>query len=276
MPVTHPVLDWTTVRLAAGQAVAIGTVLSASGSVPGKPGARIAVTKHECFGTVGGAGLELQVISRLKGLLESPEGQVGGLVETFQLQKEAKGEAGTPLNSLCGGRVQVSMEVVKPMPHVLLCGGGHCAQSIAAACDNLEWRYSVFDVREEFAAQSMYPDARELASSTVDDFLSSENSDSLARYSDILLLGHDWAVDQDLLLGLLKIREADPGAIHPRIGVIGSKSKWKAFRAAANDAGITDSTLDEVDCPIGLDIGAESPAEIAIAVTAAIISRMKS
>jgi len=60
-----------------------------------------------------------------------------------------------------------------------------------------------------------------------------------------------------------------------RIGVIGSKSKWQAFSQMALDADISQLKLDEVDCPIGLDIGAESPAEIAVAVVAAIVKQMK-
>jgi len=244
--VTHPVLNWATANLAAGKQVAMATVLSASGSVPGKPGARIALTSDgEMFGTVGGAGLELQVIERI------------------------------PLDSLCGGRVTVALEVVHPMPHVLLCGGGHCAQAVAAVCDNLEWKHSVFDVRPDYCDEESYPDAQELHHNTAADFLAGEDAASLARFSDILLLGHDWVVDEELLLGLLKARQADPDSWGSRIGVIGSRSKWQAFCKAAEEQGIDAALLDEVDCPIGLNIGAESPAEIAVAVTAQLISRIK-
>ena len=59
------------------------------------------------------------------------------------------------------------------------------------------------------------------------------------------------------------------------MGVIGSKSKWKAFTQVALDAGIEQSTLDEVNCPIGLAIGAESPEEIAIAVLAEVMASHK-
>ena len=110
---------------------------------------------------------------------------------------------------------------------------------------------------------------------TAGDFLADEDAASLARFSDILLLGHDWVVDEELLLGLLKARQADPDSWGSRIGVIGSRSKWQAFCKAAEEQGIDAALLDEVDCPIGLNIGAESPAEIAVAVTAQLISRIK-
>ena len=110
---------------------------------------------------------------------------------------------------------------------------------------------------------------------TTADFLADEDAASLARFSDILLLGHDWVVDEELLLGLLKARQADPDSWGSRIGVIGSRSKWQEFAKSAQAAGIDAALLDDVDCPIGLNIGAESPAEIAVAVTAQLISRIK-
>jgi xanthine dehydrogenase accessory factor len=63
--------------------------------------------------------------------------------------------------------------------------------------------------------------------------------------------------------------------LRPRIGVIGSRSKWKAFSQALIDAGISQSAIDSVRCPIGIDIGAESPEEIAIAVCAEIMTLEK-
>jgi len=274
--VTHPILTWATERLSAGRQVAMATVLSASGSVPGKPGARIALTdRGEVSGTVGGAGLEMQVLERLQTMLNGMGGEPGGDVETFQLYRDAKGDAGVPLDSLCGGRVTVAFEVVHPMPHVLLCGGGHCAQAIASACDNLEWKHSVFDVRPDYCDGNSYPDATELHHSSAGSFIEGEDAGSLARFSDILLLGHDWAVDEELLLGLLNARQADPDSWRTRIGVIGSRSKWQAFCKSALGAGVEQAFLDDVDCPIGLNIGAESPAEIAVAVTAQLITRIK-
>ena len=96
-----------------------------------------------------------------------------------------------------------------------------------------------------------------------------ENSESLSRFSDILLLGHDWKEDEERLLGLLF------AGYDGRLGVIGSKSKWNAFSKIALDAGISQGQLDQVNCPIGLDIGAESPEEIAVAVLAEILAAHK-
>jgi xanthine dehydrogenase accessory factor len=188
------------------------------------------------------------------------------------LYKDAKGEEATPLDSLCGGRVTVAMEVMDPMPHVLIAGGGHVGRAVAIVCDTLGWSHSVFDVRAEYADAERYPFASELHAGSVSGFLEEEDSDSLVRFSDVLLLGHDWAVDQEFLLGMLGRIE---GGARPRIGAIGSTVKWNAFREAAVDAGVSEEAVDSVRCPIGLDIGADSPEEIAVAVCAEIMSLEK-
>jgi len=270
------VLTWVLDRLERGESVAMASVIEASGSVPGKPGARLALTPSGAkFGTIGGAGLELKVEDALRGMLNGGRQQVrekGGRVETFVLYKDAKGEEATPLDSLCGGRVTVAMEVMDPMPHVLIAGGGHVGRAVAIVCDTLGWSHSVFDVRAEYADAERYPFASELHAGSVSGFLEGEDSDSLARFSDVLLLGHDWAVDQEFLLVVLGRLE---GGARPRIGAIGSTVKWNAFREAAVDAGVSEEALDSVRCPIGLDIGADSPEEIAVAVCAEIMSLEK-
>ena len=263
---TQRVLEWVTARLREGEPVALASVITAQGSVPGKPGAHMAVTDSEVYGTVGGAGLELKVMNHLREILETNEGRI----ETYQLQKEASGSAGTPLNSLCGGILTVSMEVIQPMPHILLAGGGHCAQAIADASAPLGWSVSVLDTRPEYASEELWPDAEECIASQPGNFLARETTESLARFSHILLLGHDWAIDEALLIGLLERTEG-----RPLIGCIGSRSKWQAFEKSALEAGLSQEILDTVICPIGIGIGAESPQEIAIAVLAQIIAEVK-
>ena len=270
---TVAVLNWAIKRVEGGERVAIASVVKASGSVPGKPGARLAISSSgEKFGTIGGAGLELNVEKRLQEILFrdfSDLRKKGGEVEVFLLNRDGKGKEVSALDSLCGGRVTVAMEVITPRPHILIAGGGHVGLSIAKVCDSLEWQYSVFDVREEYCNQERYPKAEGIFCSSVEVFLSTESEGSLARFSDILLLSHDWSVDEEMLVGLLQIsREGS----RPRIGAIGSKKKWSAFEKKAIKTGVERSMVDSVRCPIGLDIGADTPEEIAIAVCAEVLS----
>lgn len=218
-------------------------------------------------GTIGGAGLELKVENHLGQMLVN--GSSTSRVETYVLHRDAKGQEGMALDSLCGGRVTVSLEVLEPVPHILIAGGGHCGLAIAAACDNLGWSHSVFDVRKEFSDVEIYPNAVENHSSDVEAFIASLADNGFMRFSDVLLLGHDWSIDQDLLIGLLLARGEGE---RPRIGAIGSRAKWKAFREAAISARVPENAIDSVRCPIGIDIGAESPEEIAISVCAEIMA----
>ena len=270
--VSVPVLAWSLSKVKLGQRVAIATVISAKGSVPGKPGARLAITSNnERCGTVGGAGLEFRIQNNLERLLSKEpklNRKEGGRIETFHLYKDAKGKEVTALDSLCGGQVTVSMEVIEPMPHILIAGGGHVGRCIALVADSLGWDYSIFDERKEYSNSEKYPFAVDTFSIKAGDFLRTENKESLKRFSDILLLGHDWAIDQELLLGILKIRGDE---MRPRIGAIGSTSKWKAFKEAAMNEGVKEEWFNSARCPIGIDIGAETPEEIGVAVCAEIL-----
>ena len=267
------VLNWAIKRVEAGERVAIASVVQASGSVPGKPGARLAISSSgEKFGTIGGAGLELTVEKELQGILLrdlSDLRKKGGKVELFLLNRDGKGKEASALDSLCGGQVTVAMEVITPRPHILIAGGGHVGLSIAKACDSLEWLYSVFDVREEYCNRQRYPNAEGNFCSSVEEFLQNESSDSLTRFSDILLLSHDWSIDEEMLIGLLQLCKEGR---RPRIGAIGSKKKWSAFEKKAIENGVEKRLIDSVRCPIGLDIGADTPEEIAIAVCAEVLS----
>jgi len=267
------VLSWALSEVEQGRRVAIATIISAKGSVPGKPGAKLAInSRMQNFGTVGGAGLELKIEKKMKELLNEDvklNRKKGGIIETFYLYKDAKGKEGIALDSLCGGQVEVSIEIIEPVPHILIAGGGHVGRCVALVADSLGWDYSIFDVRKEYSNSEKYPFSNENISTDVDDFLKSEDSESLERFSDILLLGHDWSVDQELLLGLLKLREEK---IRPRIGAIGSTSKWSSFKKAAIKNGIKEKWFENARCPIGIDIGAETPEEIGLAVCAEILA----
>ena len=194
-------------------------------------------------------------------------------VETYVLHRDAKGQEATALNSLCGGRVTVSLEVLEPVPHILIAGGGHCGLAVAAACDNLGWSHSVFDVRNEFADVEVYPNAVEHHSSDVGAFITSISDNGFRRFSDVLLLGHDWSVDQDLLIGLLLTRAKVKG--HALEQLVLGQTEGFVERKQSLRAGVPENVIDSVRCPIGIEIGAETPEEIAIAVCAEITMMKK-
>lgn len=275
---TARVLAWVLEQLQHNSPVVLASVVGTKGSVPGKSGARLAMNRFQDWvGTVGGAGLEHRILNRCKELLQQTKAT--SEVHTFGLNKGAKGYEVQPLDSLCGGQVTISLELMLPMPHILLMGGGHCSEAISKLLPKKGWNYSVQDTREAFTTNELYPVAIERSYSTVEAFFSGETAESIMRFSDILLLGHDYSEDLDRLKRILQLaEEADAtldGKSFPRIGAIGSRSKWKSFTESCIEVGIQSSTLDQVRCPIGLNIGAESPEEIAIAVIAEILSMHK-
>ncbi len=277
---TAHVLGWVLSELSLNRKVVLATVLNTSGSVPGKTGARLAMSSEseDWTGTVGGAGLEHRVLQHCRHLL-SERNQPFAEVLTYGLNKGAKGYEVTPLDSLCGGRVSIAVEVMMPMPHVHIMGGGHCGEALAKTLHDLGWAYSVHDTREAFVSIEKYPHAVERSCASVSDLVGAESAASLARFSDVVLLGHDWAEDQERLLGLLNHLNVPgvclDGTSSPRIGVIGSRSKWQAFEKECLQHGLPQGLLDQVICPIGLNIGAQSPEEIAVAVAGQIMALHK-
>ena len=277
---TANVLQWVLSELAQQRRVAVATVLNTAGSVPGKTGARLGMSSSsgEWVGTVGGAGLEHRVLQRCRELLAEQHSPFAEVL-TYGLNKGAKGYEVKPLDSLCGGRVSISIEVMIPMPHVHIMGGGHCGEALAMTLHSLGWSYSVHDTRPEYSSIEKYPHAVERSSSAISDMFEGESASTMGRFSDVLLLGHDWAEDQERLLGLLTLFNL-PGATlngqdYPRIGVIGSRSKWKSFEQTCRKQGLPQDLLDQVICPIGLNIGAQSPQEIAVAVVAQVMALHK-
>ena len=275
---TARVLGWVLEQLQHNSSVVLASVVATKGSVPGKSGARLAMRKDNTWiGTVGGAGLEKRILSRCEELLT--QSTTTSEVVTFGLNKGAKGYEVQPLDSLCGGQVTIALELMMPMPHILLMGGGHCSEAISKLLPLTGWNYSVQDTREAFAHSRLYPDAVELHAMGVVDFFENETHESLSRFSDILLLGHDYQEDLERLKMILNTAQSSKSSLDgnefPRIGAIGSRSKWQTFESACIDDGIEQAYLSDVRCPIGLNVGADSPEEIAIAVLAEILSLHK-
>ena len=242
-------------------AFAVATVVNARGSVPGKIGARMIVLRDGSqHGTVGGAGFEVKVRALA---LEAIEQRSSG-THRFELARQKPGG----LDSVCGGGVEVFVEYMAPRPHLLIYGGGHVGQAVARLCEQLEYAYSVADLRPKFTSAERFPGARERFPLGPEEFFAQAD---LSRYSHILVLGHDHHADGEIVAGALA-RDFDG-----YLGVIGSRTKRQEFRARCVERGVSADRFDgRVVCPIGLPIDAETPAEIAVAALAEIIRDYRS
>jgi xanthine dehydrogenase accessory factor len=243
-----------------GVACALAVVVETRGSVPGKVGATMLVTADGTSrGTVGGAGLEERVRKLCRDALAAGRGGV----HAFDLANWKE----DGLDSVCGGTVTVAISVVDAVPHLLLVGGGHCAQALARLCDHLGYGYTVVDSRPAFASEDLFPKARAVLCGDPADFI--RLAEDLSAFSHCYLLGHSHHEDGAALVALLE--RGFPGVI----GVIGSRSKMRAFRERAAERGIPEGAFARVRSPIGVDVGARTPAEIGVAVAAEIIHDLR-
>ncbi|MCI4353647.1 MAG: XdhC/CoxI family protein [Thermoplasmata archaeon] len=234
------------------------TVVKAVGSVPGKVGAAMILRPDGTFlGTIGGAGLEEQVKDHVRAALASRKGDL------YHFDLQAWKPGGLP--SLCGGSVDIAVEYVPARPNLLLWGGGHVAEAIAHFLPRLEYDYSVADDRPEWVTAERFPEADRREAVTPSEVWAVFDP---AEFSHLYLLGYDAKKDLELLALSL---DRFPGYI----GLISSAPKRAHMFADLRRRGVSAAKLGRVHAPIGLPIGAESPAEIAISVVAEIVRSMR-
>jgi xanthine dehydrogenase accessory factor len=231
------------------------SVVRATGSVPGKLGASMIVRADgSTMGTVGGAALEEEVKNLSRDIFTSRTGDL----RHFDLQAWTPG--GLP--SLCGGSVDIALEFVAARPNLLLWGGGHVAHALASLLPTLEYDYSVADDRAEWIGAERFPtaDRREVvAPEKVWEVFEP------ASFTHVYLLGYDALRDLEALAASI--------ARFPNvIGLIASSAKREHMYAKLRDRGISREALARVRSPVGLDIGAETPAEIAVSIVSEIVA----
>jgi xanthine dehydrogenase accessory factor len=237
------------------QAFARATVVQTTGSVPGKLGASMIVRADGSYvGTIGGAALEEEVKALAARALELRRGDL----HHFDLAAWKSG--GLP--SLCGGSVEIAVEYVPARPNLLLWGGGHVAHAIAQILPTLEYDFSVADDRPDWVGVDRFPQAERREVVAPDRIWDVFDPGS---FTHLYLLGYDALKDLEVLRVSL---DRFPNAI----GLIASASKREHMFAKLRADGRSRESIARVRSPIGLHIGAESPAEIAVSVVAEIVA----
>jgi len=233
------------------------TVVKAVGSVPGKVGASMIVRADgSTMGTVGGAQLEEEVKTLARSAFETHAGDL----HHFDLQAWKPG--GLP--SLCGGSVEIAVEYVGARPNLLLWGGGHVAHALAELLPTLEYDYSVADDRPEWVGVERFPTAERREVVPPERLFDVFDAPS---FTHLYLLGYDAAKDLEVLALAV---ERFPNSI----GLIASASKREHMFSSLRNRGISREALGRVRSPVGLPIGAESPAEIAVSIVAEIVREL--
>jgi xanthine dehydrogenase accessory factor len=243
-------------RQRAGQRLVLATVVAVRGSTPREPGARMLVLDEGTVGTVGGGPREAEIIEQARGMLSTP----GSRLIDVDFEEGLSGGEGP----ICGGRMQVLLESFAPPTRVVVAGAGHVGQALHRILSVLGLASVVVDPRAEFASAERFPGA-ELRHNRFEQAF--EGLELGARDAVVILTpehGHDETVLRQALDG--------PAGY---VGMIGSRRKVEVIRRRLVDDGYPLEQLTRVHAPIGLDIGAETPAEIGLAIAAEIVSILR-
>jgi xanthine dehydrogenase accessory factor len=236
---------------------ALATVAAASGSVPREAGAKMLIHPDgSTFGTIGGGRFEALVIADALQSLQSG----APVLKTYPLHEGRDDSFG----AICGGEVTVLIEPPPPCPRLTLVGAGHCARAIAHLAATCGFRITVIDDREDLTRRETFPEADHLVT-----------DESMTAY----LAGREWTSEDAVVLvnrshGLDKeaLRVLLPCAqTIGYLGMIGSRRKVRRVFDELKADGSPVLPEHRVFAPIGLDLGADTPEEIAVSVLAEIL-----
>ncbi len=238
----------------AGRRGALATIVHTNGSIPSFESSRMLVREDGSIaGTIGGGCVEADVWAAAKEVMkqEAPRKMV------FNLNHEASYDNGL----ICGGTLEVFVEPILPQPVLYIFGGGHVSMALALAANTAGFAIGIVDDRETFANKERFPMAGEVYTSYEEAF--EKLKPSASSYLVIVTRGHrddmrvlQWAAQTDSRY----------------IGMIGSKRKVLSVYEALEREGIPAEKLARVHAPVGLEIGALTPEEIAISITAELIA----
>ncbi len=237
-----------------GERGALATLVIAQGSTPGAVSSKMLVPEESpILGTVGGGCLDAEVSAIARQVIADEEPRHF----TYDLNGPEAAESGLA----CGGRVPVSLEPVT-LPRAILFGAGHVGQMLCRAAAMAGFRVSVIDDREAFASRHRFPEAAELI---VRPLAGPFEDLAVNPATAILIVTRGHRHDQDILRW---------AALRPAgyLGMIGSGAKRRAIFEALRAEGIPDEALSRVRTPMGLDIGARTPGEIAVAIVSEMIA----
>jgi len=232
----------------------MATVVERQGSAPGTPGQKLYLAEDgTCAGTVGGGAIERAVLEALVLLSRAVDGVHE--VRTFAL--------GPELGMCCGGRVVVMLEPIEANVPCLVIGAGHVATAVSPLLSRIGFAVTVVDARDEWANdEKRIPGAR----CVVGEF------DEIGRDIDprgvCLVMTHDHALDQRAIEWALKRGFA-------YVGGVGSRAKAERTRQRLEAKGFSDEDRGRIRMPIGVDIGARLPDEIAVSIAAEMVAWRK-
>jgi xanthine dehydrogenase accessory factor len=239
---------------AAGEAVALATVISVQGSVPRHPGSKMMVRPDgSIVGTVGGGRMEALVVQAAQAAIADGQPRT----TSYSLNDLGAGDPG-----ICGGTVQVFIEPSVTPPTLVVIGIGHVGKALAELGKWSGFRVIISDDRAEFCNADYLPGMAGYVVCKPGEVAGKVPIDSRTY---VAAVTRGLPVDMDLIPSLLQT----PAAY---IGLIGSQRRWAlTARALQDERGLTADQLARIHAPIGLELNAETPQEIAVSIMAQII-----
>jgi xanthine dehydrogenase accessory factor len=238
-----------------GEEVALVTIVSANGSVPQRVGAKMLVySDGRMVGTIGGGCYENEALLKARQALQTRK----PCTVRYELADDFAAESGL----ICGGQMEIFIEPIEPSPALYIFGAGHVGQFVARVAHDAGFQVHIIDDREKFANRERFPD---MASVIVDDIPTWLQKTTLpsSAYAVIVTRGHRHDLDALRALAPRNLRY---------LGLIGSRAKVKRIYDVLIEDGLAPEQLENVHAPIGLDIGAVTPQEIAVAIVAELIA----
>jgi len=238
----------------AGERGALATIVHTNGSIPSYESSRMLVREDgTVVGTIGGGCVEAEVWAAAKEVMQAEQPRK----MTFSLNNDATYDSGL----ICGGTLEIFVEPILPQPVLCIFGGGHISVSLARAASAAGFLITVVDDRESFANATRFPMAAEIFTSYEESFAKLQPNSS--TYIVIVTRGHK--DDMRVLAWAVRTQAR-------YVGMIGSRRKVLSVYHALEKEGYTHEEFGLVHAPIGLDIGALTPEEIAVSIAAELVA----
>lgn len=236
-----------------GVSAALCTIIQSTGSTPRHTGSKMIVYPDgRISGSVGGGLIENQVIEEALEAIRVGKSRKA----SYDLVDPARGDVG-----VCGGHVEVYIEPIAKKPLLVVIGGGHVGKAVLHLGKWLGFRTVVSDDRPEFCTPEANPDAEQFFPVPMEDLV---NHLEIDRESYLVLTTRGYDVD---IKGIPVLMEKKPAFL----GVIGSKRRWIVTRKGLQEQGLSADTISEIRSPLGLELNAETPEEIAVSIMAEVI-----
>jgi xanthine dehydrogenase accessory factor len=234
-----------------GRKAVLATIVQIRGSVPSFNTAKMLVRDDgSTLGSVGGGCVEADVWAAAQDVMHDEKSRV----MTFDLTEESMAEGGL----ICGGKVEIFVEPIIPVPEMIIFGAGHISRQVSKIATIAGFRTTIVDNRPIYANAERFPEAVAIFSDSFEEAFQSIVPTG-NTYLVIVTRGHQedenvlrWAVNTDARY----------------IGMIGSKRKIRVIAEHLASEGIPQERIERAHMPIGLDIGAVTPEEIAVAIIA--------